>query len=499
MWTVIAQPITRSVIDSSCLEEESLLIAAFGAFGGLLLAGWLSQFLVAFLSTGSSQVFVDLTPDWRVFAFIAAVALAACFLFGLSPALKATETAPAQTMQAGGRSSTDGQEAFTLRRGLVVVQVALSLVLIVGALLFARSLRNLIGVDVGFRPEGIVAVNVDLRRSAVRPEGRHDAFAEIMTRVRSVPGVRHAAETLIVPLSGPEWNSRITVGGVRQEGSVYFNEVGGDFFRALGMPLLEGRTFDGRDRRGAPLAAVVNQRFTRSYFPNASAIGRTFQVEGVPGQPPLEYHVVGLVTDSKYDDIREELKPIAYLAHAQNPEPLAFLQVVIRSETALGSLKPALTRAILDATPGAAVSYDTINSYVRDALVTERVMASLSGFFGLLAMLIATIGLYGVMSYTVTRRQVEIGIRMALGADAGAVIRMVLRESGVLVLFGIAIGVMLAVFVSRSADSLLYGLEPWDLPSFAIAIAALGGVSVLAACVPARRGARVPPSIALRE
>jgi ABC-type antimicrobial peptide transport system permease subunit len=205
------------------------------------------------------------------------------------------------------------------------------------------------------------------------------------------------------------------------------------------------------------------------------------------------------VTDSKYDDVREELKPIAYLAHAQEPEPLAFLQIVIRPETALGSLKPALTRAILDATPGAAVSYDTITTYVRDSLVTERVMASLSGFFGALAMLIATIGLYGLMSYTVMRRQVEIGIRMALGADPGAVIRMVLRESGVLLLSGIAVGVLLAIVVSRSAASLLYGLEPWDPASFVLAAAALSAISMVAAWLPARRASRVPPTVALRE
>jgi putative ABC transport system permease protein len=479
--------------------SESLLIAAFGALAGLLLAGWLSESLVAFLSTESNRVFVDLTPDWRLFTFIAAIAVSACLLFGLSPALRATDTAPAETMQAGGRSSTDSPEAFTLRRGLVVVQVALSLVLIVGALLFARSLRNLIGVDVGFRPEGIVAVNVDLRRSAVRPEGRHDAFSEITARVRAVPGVRHAAEALIVPLSGPEWNSRITIAGVRQEGNVYFNQIGGDFFRAFEMPLVEGRTFDIRDRRGAPLAAVVNQTFARRFLPGTSPIGRTFQVEVPAGQPPLEYHVVGLVTDTKYENVREELKPIAYLAYAQEPEPLAFLYIIIRSETALGSLRPALTRTIVDAAPGAAVSYDTIANYVRDSLVTERVMASLSAFFGLLAMLIATIGLYGVMSYTVTRRKVEIGIRMALGADPGAVIRMVLRESGVLLVTGIAAGIVLAIVVSRSAATLLYGLEPWDPVSFAIAAGVLGAVSIMAAWIPARRASRVPPTTALRE
>ena len=480
--------------------SESVLLATLGAAGGLLLALWLSQSLVSFLSTGNNRIFVDLAPDWRVFTFMALVAVFACLLFGLSPALKATGTNPGKTMQSGGRSSTDAHEAFALRRGLVVLQVALSMVLVVGALLFGRSLRNLATVDAGFRQDGIVAVDVDLRRTAVKPKARQQAFAELMARVRAVPGVRHAAETFVVPMSRSDWNERIVIGGVLRDGVAHFNQVGGEYFRAMETPLLAGRTFDLQDRIGSAQTAIVNESFARRYFGNTSPLGQTFQMEATPGNPQQPvYHIVGLVKDTKYLDLREEFKPIAYLAMSQELELASFLDVVVRSDLPMTSITPALTRAMMDAAPGAAVSYETITTYVRDSLGAERLMASLSGFFGVLAMLIATIGLYGVMSYIVTRRTVEIGIRMALGADPRTVVRMVLGESGVLLAAGVAIGVALAVMASRWAAALLYGLEPWDPASFALAVGALGFVSLLAAWIPARRASQLEPTIALRE
>jgi predicted permease len=479
--------------------SESLLIAGLGAAGGMLLARWLSQSLVLFLSTGSRALFVDLTPDWRVFAFVVAVAALACLLFGLSPALKATGTNPGRTMQAGGRSSTDGHEAFALRRGLVVMQVALSMVLVVGALLFARSLRNLATVDLGFRHEGIIAAAVDLRRASVAPEARQQAFTAITANVRMVPGVRGAAETFVVPLSGSDWNQRITVGGVLQDAAVRFNQVGGQYFRVLSIPLLSGRTFDSRDRVGTPMSALVNESFARRYIPGSSPIGQTFRMEATPGNPDPLYHVVGLVKDTKYGDLREPFMPIAYLALSQEPEPAPYIELVVHADSAASSLTPALTRAIVEAAPGAAISYGTLAAYIRDSLVTERLMASLSGFFGLLATLIATIGLYGVMSYMVMRRKTEIGVRIALGADPQAVVRMMLGESGMLLGAGLSIGLALAIVASRWAASLLYQLEPWDPLSLAIAIGSLGVVSLLAAWIPARRASRLAPTIALRE
>ena len=479
--------------------SESLLIAGFGALGGALLARWLSQGLIAFLSTGNNRLFMDLAPDWRVFAFIALLAALACLLFGLSPALKATGANPGKAMQAGGRSSTEGHEAFAVRRGLVVLQVALSLVLIIGAVLFGRSLRNLATVETGFRGEGIVATNIDLRRTAVKPEGRQQAFADVMARIRAVPGVTLASETFTVPMGGSDWNGRIAVGGAVQEIPVHFNQVGSQYFATMETPILAGRTFDSRDRIGTQLVAIVNETFVRRYFPNTSPIGQRFSLEPTPNFAPPAYEIVGLVKDTKYLDLREESRPIAYLATTQEERLPPWFDLLVRTDMPLASLTPSLTRAILEATPGAAIEYSTITTNVRDSLVTERLMATLSGFFGILAMLIATIGLYGVMSYMVTRRKVEIGVRMALGADPATVVRMVLKESGALLAAGVLIGLVLAFAASRYAATMLFGLQPWDPASFAMAAAALGAVSMLAAWIPARRASRLAPTIALRD
>jgi putative ABC transport system permease protein len=481
------------------LLSESLLIAALGAAVGMLLAGWFSRALVMFVTTNSNALFVDLSSDWRVFAFVAAIAVLACLLFGLSPAIKATRTDPARTMQGGGRSSSEGHEAFALRRGLVVVQVALSLVLIVGALLFTRSLQNLANVDLGFRPEGVVRAGVDLRGSGIKPDALGEAFDRIVERLAAVPGVTSAANALIIPMTGPGWNQRVVIGGKVQDGLALLNQVGGTFFETLGTPLVAGRTFDARDRVGAPLAAIVNETFARKYFANQSPIGQRFELEGRPGAPQRVYEVVGVVKNTKYLDLREDAEPIGYFALAQEPEPEPGVEIIVRSDVGLAALTPALTRAIVEVAPGASVLYRPLPSYLHDSLVTDRVMASLSGFFGLLAIVIATVGLYGVVSYMVTRRQSEIGIRMALGADPRAVVRMVLKESGWLLAIGGVIGVVLAVASSSPAKTLLFGIKPWDPMSFALAIGALATVTLLAAWIPARRASRMSPTVALRE
>lgn len=481
------------------LLSESLLIAALGATGGILLAQWLSRLLVTYLTSDASLIFVDLTPDWRVFAFITIVAIAACLVFGLSPALKATRTDPGKTMQTGGRASTDAHEALRMRRGLVVVQVALSMVLVVGAVLFARTLRNLTLVDLGFRTEGVIDVSVDLRRTSMTPDARAQAYQQIVAGVRNVPGVEHASEAYLVPLSGSGWNEQILIGGTVQRELANFNQVGEDYFRTLDMTLIEGRTFGAQDRPGAPLAAVVNRTFARQFFPGGSPIGRTFENQMPPGEPRPTFHIIGVVGDTNYTELREERPPTVFVSWAQEPQPPPFVEILVRSALPLASLRPGLTRAVVQAAPGASVQYDTVSNYAKGLASTERLMASLSVFFGVLAMLIACVGLYGVMSYMVTRRQVEIGLRMALGADPGSVIRMVLRESAVLLAAGLVLGIALAVFVSRYARTMLYGLEPWDPASFAVAALTLGAVSLLAAWFPARRASRLAPTLALRE
>src|SRR5438445_534509 len=506
------RPACRLVARHHGTSEAGL--AGLGSVVGLLLARWISRALVMFLNARGGGIFVDLTPDWRVFAFMATVTVLTCVLFGLSPALKVTRRDLANAMQPGGRSSTEGHEALALRRGLVVVQVALSMVLVVGALLFGRSLKNLGAVDLGFDP-GVAVVAVDLSSTGIRPEARTQTFAAIVARLQEVPGVRHAAEALIVPLDGSDWNGRIVTGGAVQDGDAHFDVVDGNYFRALGTPLLAGRTFDGRDRPDAAKSAIVNETFARRYFQNADPIGKTFQMELPPGSPQPTYHIVGLVRDAKFLEVREErtsaalrfsanessatFLPIAYLAVSQDSAPPPDLRIVLRSAVPPASLTHALTRAITEVAPASAVSYDAVSNYIDRLLVTERLMAWLSGCFGVLAMLIAAIGLYGVMSYLVTRRRIEIGVRMALGAEPRTIIRMMFAECGVLLASGIAVGAGLAGVTLRYAAALLYGLTPLDASSFALAIGGLGLASVFATWLPARRASRLAPTVALRE
>ncbi len=496
------------------LLTESALVAGLGAAGGMLLARWVSQTLVRFLKLGPVPVFLDLTPDWRVFTFMLAAAVLTGALFGLGPALAATRRDPAATLDPSGRSPADRREAIAVRRTLVVVQVALSIVLVVGAVLFARTLRNLGSVDLGFDPHVLLA-SVDVRRTTVQPDARARAFATIAARLREVPGVRDAAETLIVPLSGADWNGRIVRGGVVQDGDVHFNEVGGHYFRVMGTPLRSGRTFDDRDRPDTSQVAIVNETFARRHFQNADPIGQTFQMDGPAGVPQPIYHIVGVVRDAKYLAVREErtaaatrfsaressgmFLPIAYLAVSQDRTPPTDFRIVIRADAPSASLTRALTPAITEVAPGSSVAYDAVANYIDALLVTERLIAWLSGFFGVLAIVIAAIGLYGVMSFLVTRRRIEIGVRMALGAEPRTVIRMVVADSVRLLAVGACVGVALAIVASRYAASLLYGVTPFDAASFASAVAALGLVGVIAAWIPARRASRLAPALALRE
>jgi predicted permease len=480
--------------------SESLLIAALGALVGGVLAQWLSHALIGFLNTENIRLFLDLSPDWRLFAFIGGLAFLACVLFGLSPALKATGARPSQVMQAGGRSMTDSHERFLMRRALVVMQVALSIVLIVGAVLLGRSLRNLATLDPGFKQEGLIAVDVDLRRSSVSDDidTRIALYTEVAERARRLPGVERVSEAYIVPLSGSGWNQSVFVDGQKKEGICNLNRTGPDYFSTMETPVLAGRVFGPEDRRGTPEVAIVNELFATKFFGDPRPIGRTFQLDVGPGEPQPHYRVIGVVKNTKYTELREELTPIAYLPIAQATDLEPYVTVVLRSDLPLASLRSALTRAIREAAPGSTVEYGYVSTYARDSLVTERLMSSLSGFLGALAMLIATVGLYGVLSYMVSRRRVEIGVRIALGADPRRVVRMVLNETSVLLTIGVLTGVGLAIWSAHLAANLLFGLAPWDPTSVIGSVLLLGTVSLIASWIPARRASRLAPTIALR-
>ena len=481
------------------LLAESLLIAAIGAMAGAFLAQWLSGFVVEFLTTDKNRLFVELSLDWRIFAFTAALAVATCLIFGLVPAIRATRTSPGATMKAASRGSTDTRERFGVRRALVVAQVALSLVLVVGAVLFVRSLRNLMTLDAGFQQDGILVVTMNLQHAAIPEERRRAVFDDITSRLGALPGVASAAQVYIVPVSGAGWNNNIVIDATPYKENVYINEVSAGYFRTMGTPLVAGRDFDEHDTLGAERSVVVTQAFAQKFFAGRNPIGQVFQIDARPGRPRPLHRIVGLVKDSKYSDLREEIPPAFYYAASQKEKPDPFLQVVLRSTSPLSSVTSEVLSSVGQTNGNIIVQFQTLPAMVRDSLMRERLMAMLSGFFGALAALIATIGLYGVMSYTVARRRNEIGIRMALGADRRDVVRMVMREAGLLLVAGVAVGAGLAVAAARAAETLLFGLRPSDPATLAMAAAGLGATAMLASYLPARRASRLQPTEALRE
>jgi putative ABC transport system permease protein len=482
------------------LLSESLMLAAVGAALGAALAQGLSRFLVAYLSTQGSRLFVDLHNDWRVLGFTAVLAVLTCVLFGLTPALRATRVAPVEILKSNGRGMTTGRERFSLRRSLVVSQVAISLVLLVGALLFVRTLRNLLTLDAGFRQDGILITDLDLTRLKLPAERRQTFKREVLDRIRGIPGVLSAADTTIVPVSGYGWQESVLIDGTEERKiSPNFSRISPGYFKTLATPLLAGRDFDDRDTATSPKAAIVNESFARKLLDGGNPIGRRFRIKEYVGRPTPMYEIVGFVKDTKYYDLREEFKPVVFVAAAQDDRPDQSAQFLIRSDLPLAGLLADVERTIGEASPEINLEFHVFKSQIRDSLLRERLMATLSGFFGFLAGLLATIGLYGLISYTVARRTNEIGIRMALGAQRSDVVRMILREAGILLGMGLIAGTALSVLVAKTASSLLFGLEPGDPLTLAAAIAALAAVTLAASFLPAQRASRLDPMVALRD
>ncbi len=480
------------------LLVESLLLAATGAALGAGLAQVLSRFLVTFLSTSNNPVSLDLAPDWRVFGFAAGLAVLTCFLFGLAPAIRATRMEPGAVMKAGGRGMTASRERFSLRRALVVAQVALSLVLVAGALLFSRSLGKLLTVDTGFRHEGVLTAVVRFERLTLPPD-RIPAFKDqLLDRIRAIPGMESAAIGMI-PLSDSGGNA-IWMDGAdsQQRKNTSRSWVGPGYFKTLQIPLLAGREFDAGDRAGAPKVAIVNEAFARKFLNAASPVGHRFWSEATPGASETLYEIVGLVRDTKYEDLREEFRPIAYTPPAQDAGAGPGGQFLIRSRLPQVETVAAVKRVLNEINPAITVRFQWLKPMIEATILRERLMATLSGFLGLLAVLLACIGLYGILSYGVASRTSEIGIRMALGAQRRDVFWIILREALLLVIAGVVVGLPMIFAVTRLAATLLFGLTPTDPASVIFAALLMLLVAIVAGYLPSRRATRVDPMEALR-
>ena len=480
------------------LIAESLVLSLLGGAAGILFAWWTGSALLGLLAN-PADVPLTSVPDLRVFAFTFGLSLLTGVLFGLVPAWQATSPKLALTLKDQAANVSAGGGHVRLRKALVVSQVALSLLMLIAAALFARSLHNLKNVDLGFRRERLLSFAVDPSLGSYKAERIRRFAEEVRERVAATPRVQSAAVGVMSVINGDHSRASISIEGYQPKDeenmSPCFDTVSAGYFQTMGIPLLAGREFSARDRMGAPRVAVVNDVFANSYFRNENPIGRRFGLgRGATGN----IEIVGVVRGSKYATVDEKIPGEFYLAGAQDENPSS-LVVYARTAGDPKTVFGALRREVGALDAGLPItSLRTMDDQIDESLSAQRAMAGLSAFFGILATLLAAIGLYGVMAYTVTRRTREIGIRLALGADRGSLLKLVLREVALLTAVGVAIAIPVALGVTRLVRSELYGIVPNDPLSMAGAAGVLAAVALLAGYIPAERATRVDPLTALR-
>ncbi len=483
------------------LLTESLLLAMAGGMGGMALAGWGTRVLLLMMSRGASLP-LDVHPSLRVGGFAAAVSVLTGILFGLVPALGSTRMSltPALKENASGALGSRGAR-WRLGKSLVVAQVAFSLLLVTGAGLFVRTLMNLEHVNLGFDPHGVLLFRLNPKQSGYVGPRVESLYAEVLRRVRALPGVQEASLSGYALISG--WCS---TAGIAAEGSqskpdqnpmVWTNLVGPGFLKTMRMRLLLGRDIGERDTAKAPPVAVVNESLARTLFGNRSPLGGRFSF-GQEFNPKNAVQIVGVVEDAKFTGIRDKPPLTAYFPFTQEGGSGA-MHFAVRATGDPSLLAPSVRRAVAEIDPGLALSeVKTQDQQIDEALAEEKLIARLASFFGGLALALAAVGLYGTMAYTVGRRTNEMGIRVALGASRRQILKMVLREAFSPVLLGIVLGLPLALAAGRLVANQLYGLKASDPFTLSAALTLLVAAASLAAYLPARRAMHVDPMVALR-
>jgi predicted permease len=485
------------------LLTESVLLSLLGAALGVVFADWGSALLVRHLSARYDHVFLDVALNLRILGFTAAIAVATGILFGVAPAWRATRVPLNAAMKENTRGIIGGHARLGLGKALVAFQVALSLVLLVGAGLLTATFWKLAGQDPGFDRSSVLLVGVDLRTAGYSQNRLAAAYEEILAGLRALPGVRSAGYSMTTPIAGMFWSEDIRVDGYtpkeRDDAQLFMNRVSPAFFETLGTPLLAGRNFNAHDSKNAPPVAIVNETAAKRFFPGASPIGKGYRIEGSDAKLGPFIEIIGVVKDSKYADMRERIKPVGYVPVSQETEMPPQYTFSLRIAGSPSASIPAVKKTFEAINKNINLEFTTFAAQVDQSLNRERLLATLSGFFGILALLLAAIGLYGVMSYTVARRRNEIGIRMALGAEQKVILRMVLREVFVLVAVGMAAGFAAAAASTRLIASMLFDLAPGDPATLTVAGTTLLIVAALAGYLPARRAAKLDPMTTLRE
>jgi len=487
------------------LLAESLVLSFFGAIAGVFLSVALTRILLGFMPSEGQPLLVQPWPDLRILGFTLTLTALTGVVFGLVPALRASRPDPWTTLkETAGAVSGSGGSLF-LRKGLVTAQVALSFLLVFGAGLFVRSLQNLKTTDAGVELDNLVSFQLQPSMSGYDDERGQRFYEALRQRLAGAAGVKSVAHADVAILAGDEWDSTMSVEGHKskdgEDMQAFMNALSPGYFETMGIPILEGRDFRpgdakpaGKDFHEMFRVAIVNRKFADHFFPGQSAVGKRLGFGDGPDSK-LNIEVVGVVANSLYEGPREGVRRQVFVPHFGNGSTVFYLRTHSASENAYGLVREEVRR--LDA--GIPVyGMKTVEGQLDETLLTDRLIALLSAGFGLLATILASVGLYGVMAFVVARRRKELGVRLALGAQPAAIVWMVMREVIVLLAIGLAVGIPSALAAARFVSSQLYGVEPYD-PSMVLAtVALLSVVSVLAGLIPARKASRIDPILALR-
>ncbi len=482
------------------LFVESLTLAVIGGAAGLLLSFWLARVLVRLLPFDPANMSLSASPDTRVLVFTTGVTALTALLFGLIPALRGSRVSPGATLKEGSGAIGGSHEHVRLRKAFVALQVGLSCLLLLGAGLFARTLQNLQNVDLGFNTENVFMFG--LRPATVYDEARKiQVFRLLMESLAAVPGVKAVGANRNRLLTGGRWDSSITIPGfVAKDGNdpwSFFNAITPGYFEALGIPIKAGRDLSWRDWGGSRKVCLVNEALAREYFGGANPIGRML-AQGI-NRPP-DFEIVGVFADTRYDDVRGSIPRQIFVAMDTRARNISSINVHVRIQGDPRKISPLLREQVQHVDPNLVISdMRTLNDQLNMRISNERMLSFLSVGLALLATLLAVVGLHGVLAFVVMRRTREIGIRLALGAQAGNVILLVVREMLLVILVGIAVGAIGGVLCGRYVESQLFGIKALDRSVFVLSIATLLAASLTAAFIPAWRASRLDPMRALRH
>jgi predicted permease len=493
---------------------ETLSLSAMGGALGLALAFWADKALMAlYLPSDSGNLNISTAPDLRILLFTLAVTVATGLVFGLAPALQATRADVGRTLKDQAGAVVGGGHG-QLRNALVVMQVALSLLLLIGAGLFLRSLKNLSNLGPGFSAERLVGFNIDPSLNGYTPERLNGFYQQLIENLNAIPGVKSAAVASMRIMEDNEWDSGLTAEGYSptkpdDHPQAFMNQIGPGYFATLAVPIVAGRDFRLTDNRMVkranatdefdlmPTTVIINEKFAQRFFAGRNPLGMHLGFGTDPGTR-TEMEIIGVVKDIKYMNLREEIPIQAYIPYMNSPY-LGGMTIYVRTVGEPQQLMTSIRAKVREMDANLPIyAMRTMGAQLDNSLSRERMIASLSTVFGFVATVLAIIGLYGVMSYSVAQRTREIGIRMALGAEQRKVIGMVMREVFKLIVIGVGVGLPAALVLTRVVKSQLYGLEAHDPWTLGLATGLLAVVACAAGYIPALRASRVDPMRALR-